>query len=176
MISIELYRQGRPTVLVERSNATSPGAWARLQEALARGVLSGSNKHTVVHADVFLAELEVLRELRRVFDERLELGSTLKAHLKSMAADRQLREMVVGGNYEPADLDSLENELRAAGFSRTLLPFQLEILPRVLKFAACRRLFGTRRWQDHVGSRSLRYSAVSRNRRSTDGRGPDCCL
>ena len=67
MIRAELLRQGRPTVLVSRSEDANPGAWARLQEALSRGVVSGSSGETIVHADVFLAELEVLREIRSVF-------------------------------------------------------------------------------------------------------------
>ena len=133
MISIELYRQGRPTVLVERSDETSPGAWARLQGALLRGVLSGSDKQTIVHADVFLAELDVLRELREVFAEQLKLGTTLTEHLKTMAADRRAREKAVGGECEPTDLGALDDELRVAGFTRVLKPFQRENLARVLR-------------------------------------------
>ena len=90
MLSIELYRQDRPTVLVQRSGDTNPGAWAMIQEALARGVVSGSTNQTVVHADIFLAELDVLRELRAIYAESLDLGPTLTAHLKSMAADDEL--------------------------------------------------------------------------------------
>ena len=92
MISIELYRHDRPTVLVQRSGETNPGAWAMIQEALARGVVSGSSDQTVAHADVFLAELDVLRELRAIYAESLDLGPTLTTHLKSMAADRRARE------------------------------------------------------------------------------------
>ena len=133
MISIELYRQDRPTVLVRRSGETNPGAWAMIQEALARGVVSGSPDQTVVHADVFLAELDVLRELRSIYSESLDLGPTLTTHLKSMAADRRTRETVVGGGVELQDLDDLDEELRAAGFVRALKPFQRENLARVLR-------------------------------------------
>ena len=132
MISIELYRQDRPTVLVERSERTNPGAWARIQEALARGVLSGSTNQTVVHADVFLAELDVLRELRTTFGERLDIGSTLTSHLKSMAADRLARERAVDGRAEPTDLAVLADELSSAGFIRDLKVFQIENLARIL--------------------------------------------
>lgn len=89
MITAELYRQGRPTVIVERGEDTNSGAWARLQEALARGIESGSQNQTVVHADVFLAELNVLRELKTVFGERFEPGPTLSDQLRSMALDRK---------------------------------------------------------------------------------------
>lgn len=133
MISAELYRQGRPTVIVERSADANAGAWARLQEALARGVLSGSTNQTVVHADVFLAELDVLRELRAVFAQPLHLGQTLTAQLRSMADDRRAREAAVAGAGESPDLEALAAELRAAGFSRTLKPFQLENLAQVLR-------------------------------------------
>lgn len=132
MISIELYPKDRPTVLVQRSGETNPGAWAMIQEALARGVVSGSADQTVVHADIFLAELEVLRELRAIYPESLDLGPTLTAHLRSMAADRRAREIAVSGGIGLPDLDDLEDELRAAGFVRTLKPFQRENLARVL--------------------------------------------
>lgn len=133
MISVELYRQDRPTVLLERSDDANPGAWAMIQEALARGILSGSVDRTVVHADVFLAELDVLRELRTIYGKGLELGPTLIAHLESMAADRRARETAVGGVAELENLDDLDDELRATGFIRTLKQFQRENLARVLR-------------------------------------------
>lgn len=133
MISAELYRQGRPTVVVERKAKASAGAWARLQEALARGVLSGAADRTVVHADVFLAELDVLRELRAVFAEPIEFGPTLTAQLRSMADDRRAREAAIVGQGEAPDLDALAAELKDAGFKRKLRRFQLENLAQVLR-------------------------------------------
>ena len=133
MISVELYRKDRPTVLLQRSADTNPGAWALIQEALARGIESGSIDQTVVHADVFLAELHILRELRQIYGERLSLGPTLTSHLKSMAADRRARESAVGSRVELEDPDDLYDELRAAGFARTLKSFQRENLARVLR-------------------------------------------
>ncbi|MBZ9711469.1 DEAD/DEAH box helicase [Mesorhizobium sp. ESP7-2] len=132
MISIELYRQGRPTVIVERSDDAKVGAWARLQEALARGVITGSAKQTVVHADIFLAELDVLRELRAVFAEPLQLGPGMRAQLELMAADRKAREAAVGSSSKPVDLTALEQELCQAGFKRKLKSFQLQNLAKVL--------------------------------------------
>jgi SNF2 family DNA or RNA helicase len=133
MISAELYRQGRPRVIVQRGDGVNSGAWARLQEALSRGIESGSPNRTVVHADVFMAELEVLRELRSVFGERVEPGPTLTEHLRSMAADRKSREQVVeSGPAQDAELDALEQELAEAGFTRKLHRFQVRNLHRLV--------------------------------------------
>lgn len=133
MIVAELYRQGRPTVVVERKDDVNLGAWARLQEALARGIESGSATRTVVHADVFLAELGVLRELRAVFGEKVEIGPTLSDQLRSMAGDRRAREAIVDAE-EPSQavLEALKAELSASGFTRTLRSFQLRNLHRLL--------------------------------------------
>lgn len=133
MIVAELYRQGRPTVVVERKDDVNLGAWARLQEALARGIESGSATRTVVHADVFLAELSVLRELRAVFGEKVEIGPTLSEQLRAMAGDRRAREAIVDAE-EPSQaiLEALKAELSASGFTRTLRSFQLRNLHRLL--------------------------------------------
>lgn len=133
MITAELYRAGRPTVIIERDGDTNPGAWARLQEAVARGIDSGSSKRTVVHADVFLAELRVLRELRDIYGERVRPGPTLSDQLRSMASDRLARESVVeGGTADEATLDTLEDELFQAGFKRKLRRFQTKNLFRLV--------------------------------------------
>lgn len=133
MISAELYRQGRPRVIVQRGEEVNSGAWARLQEALSRGIESGSPNQTVVHADVFMAELEVLRELRSVFGERVEPGPTLTEHLRSVATDRKSREQVVeSGPAQDVELDVLEEELAEAGFKRKLRRFQVRNLYRLV--------------------------------------------
>jgi SNF2-related domain len=133
MISAELYSQNRPTVVVEQSKSVNPGAWARLQEAFSRGVLSGSSDQTVVHADVFFSELDVLRELRTVFGERVDIGPALKSHLDSMVRDRRQREASLTGEPHSIDLDALAAELTASGFKRMLMPFQLSNLVRLLR-------------------------------------------
>lgn len=133
MISVELHKDRRPTVVVDRSADANAGAWARLQEALARGVISGSANQTVVHADVFLAELDVLRELRSVFAEPISIGPNLTEQLRTMAGDRRAREAAVVGEGESVDLDALRAELRAAGFKRELKEFQVENLAQVLR-------------------------------------------
>lgn len=133
MITAELYRQGRPTVIVERTAAANPGAWARLQEALARGIESGSAMRTIVHADVFLAELAVLRELRAVFGQQIEIGPTLTNQLRAMADDRRTCQAILDAE-DPTDstLMELKDELRASGFKRTLREFQLRNLHRLI--------------------------------------------
>ncbi|WP_415714428.1 DEAD/DEAH box helicase [Roseibium sp.] len=133
MITAELYRKGRPTVVIERSHEANPGAWARLQEALARGIESGSSFRTVVHADVFLSELRVLRELRDVFGARVEPGPTLTSQLRAMASDRIAREEVAEGKEpDEATLNTLEFELARAGFKRKLRRFQTKNLFRLV--------------------------------------------
>lgn len=133
MITAELYRQGRPTVVVERAQDANNGAWARLQEALARGIESGSQNRTVVHADVFLAELNVLRELKAVFGESFQPGPTLSDQLRSMASDRKKREAVVdAGEPDAGSLSNLALELRQSGFTRELKDFQLRNLYRLM--------------------------------------------
>ena len=133
MITAELYRQGRPTVVIERAEDANSGAWARLQEALARGIESGSQNRTVVHADVFLAELNVLRELKAVFGESFQPGPNLSDQLRSMASDRKEREAVVdAGEPDAASLNDLARELRRSGFTRELKDFQLRNLYRLI--------------------------------------------
>lgn len=132
MFAAELYKQDRPKVVIEREGEEFPGAWARLEEALARGIESGSASRTVVHADVFLAELAVLRELKTVFNVGLSLGENLTVQLKNMAGDRSAREQVVElGDPSTQDLSQLKEELRASGFKRELRDFQLKNLFRL---------------------------------------------
>jgi SNF2 family DNA or RNA helicase len=133
VISAELHKDRRPTVVVDRSADANAGAWARLQEALARGIDSGSANRTVVHADVFLAELDVLRELRSVFGEPIQIGPILTEHLRTMAGDRRAREAAVVGDGQPIDRENLKSELRASGFKRQLKQFQVGNLAQVLR-------------------------------------------
>ncbi|BAW05080.1 DEAD/DEAH box helicase [Nocardia seriolae] len=132
MIFAELYRAGRPLVIVERREGANDGAWARLQEAMSRGVVGGSTNRTDVRADVFLAELAAVREVRDLFGQTIKLGPALTDQLRSLAQDRQARERAF---TEPisVDTDDLEAELRAAGFKRELKTFQLENLATVLR-------------------------------------------
>lgn len=69
MIFAELYRGGRPIVILERRDGSNDGAWARLQEAMSRGVIGGSAKRADIRADVFLAELSAVREVRSLFGQ-----------------------------------------------------------------------------------------------------------
>lgn len=133
MISAELYSSGRrPIVVLQRDDKANPGAWARLQETYARGVVGGSGNRTEVRADVFLAELETLRAVRGMFSESIDLGPTLQAQLRALATDRRHREQALA-NRSPVDLAALEAELRASGFVRRLKPFQLKNLAAILR-------------------------------------------
>jgi SNF2 family DNA or RNA helicase len=133
LINAELYNSGRrPIVLLERDQTANPGAWARLQEAYARGVVGGSENRTEVRADVFLAELETIRAVRGIFGEPIILGPTLQSQLRALASDRRLREQALV-EASPLDLGALEVELGAAGFKRTLKPFQLRNLAAILR-------------------------------------------
>ena len=133
MIKAELYaRSGRPIVVLERSSDSNRGAWARLLEAFGRGIVDGSPSRADVRADVFLAEIEALREIRTLYSERTELGPTLEAQVRKLATDRRARE-ASATQPSATDASSLEAELRAAGFIRQLKPFQLENLATILR-------------------------------------------
>lgn len=133
MIKAELYVQsGRPIVVVNRADGCNPGAWARLLEAFNRGVVDGSPTRADVRADVFMAEVEALREIRTLFEERVEFGSTLTVQIRKIAADRRAREASLIDN-DPVDVKLIEDELNAAGFVRKLKPFQLQNLATLLR-------------------------------------------
>ncbi len=125
MISAELYSQDRPLVIVERSDDANLGAWARLQEALARGVVGGSTLRMEVRVDVFLSELMVLREVRSLFQEQVEFGPGMKAQLSRLAQDKLARERALSEPASQVDLKVLARYLDGAGFKRPLKPFQI---------------------------------------------------
>ncbi|ETK34539.1 DEAD/DEAH box helicase [Microbispora sp. ATCC PTA-5024] len=132
MIFAELYRGGRPVVILERRDGSNDGAWARLQEAMSRGVIGGSAKRADIRADVFLAELGAVREVRSLFGQTFGFGPTLTEQLRSLARDRKARETAVSGPAE-VPLEDLEAELDRAGFRRSLKPFQLENLATIMR-------------------------------------------
>lgn len=132
MISAELYvNSGRPIVILERAERADPGAWARLHEAFSRGIVGGTHARAEVRADVFLAEVEVLREVRSLYGQQVNFGTTLEGQLRSLAADRRVREASL---LQPAgDPEDLKEELKAAGFLRELKDFQLKNLENILR-------------------------------------------
>ena len=133
MFRAELYKEDRPKVVIERDGEENQGAWARLEEALARGIEGGTASRTIVHADVFLAELPVLRELKSAFKVKLDFGETLAGQLRRMAGDRASREAIANlGEPSPSELEALAIELRGSGFKRELKPFQLVNLHRLV--------------------------------------------
>jgi len=133
LIRAELYSSGRrPLVVIERGADTNAGAWARLQESYARGVVGGSPWRSDVRADVFLAELEALRDVRAVFGESVTFGPALESQLRSLAADRKLRDRAISETVSE-DLESLAAQLLSAGFVRVLKPFQLRNLAAIMR-------------------------------------------
>lgn len=131
MLKAELYPSGRPYVQLEREPGESPGAWARLQEACGRGMIGGSRTEARIRADVFMAELEAVRDVRRTFGTIIELGPTLTAQIQELIRDRKAREAAVDQSAI-ANAQELQEELRAAGFRRLLKPFQLTNLARIM--------------------------------------------
>jgi SNF2 family DNA or RNA helicase len=133
MINVELYvESGRPIVVLNRQAGCDSGAWARLQEAFSRGIVGGAPMRTDVRADVFMAEISVLREVRSLFGQKFDFGPTLHSQLQILAIDRKSRELSLSKELE-FDPASLEKELVAAGFKRKLKPFQIENLAKILR-------------------------------------------
>jgi SNF2 family DNA or RNA helicase len=119
-------------VILERNSDSNLGAWARLQEALSRGVVGGTSSRLEIRADTFLAELEAVREARDVFGERIEFGPELTAQLRSLSQDRRTREAIIQGQSNITATD-VESWLREAGFRRTLKDFQMANLIRLMQ-------------------------------------------
>ena len=129
MIEVELYEGNRPTAVIRRRGSGDIGAWSRLQERLSRGTVGGGPNRINVRAHVLLSELEVLREVQKIFRADLRLGDNLKTRLRVMAADRQDREAL--GSSPPLDVDAIGKDLSRAGFERKLKCFQLQNLSRI---------------------------------------------
>lgn len=131
MIRAELYLLGRPLVILERDASTNPGAWARLQEALSRGTVGGGPARLEVRADVFLAELESLRDVRSLYAESIDYGPQVREQLQQLAHDRRALKLAeFAPDLGHADLDA---RLSTAGFRRQLKTFQNRNLQRLMR-------------------------------------------
>ncbi|WUC44539.1 DEAD/DEAH box helicase [Streptomyces cellulosae] len=133
MIYAELYQEARPVVVLEKRAGVSLGAWASVQEALARGIVGGSIDRTEVRVEVFLAELNVIGAVRRRYDQKVDLGPSLREQIQALAADQKQRQAALDAPASSVSLSDLEQQLVAAGFTRTLKPFQLENLARIVR-------------------------------------------
>lgn len=132
MIKTELFvKSGRPIVILERDGKVDDGAWARLQEAFARGIVGGGENRSDIRADVFFAEIEVLREIRNTFAQIIIFGSSLEAQLRVLGSDRKKRVASVGTKVAQ-DIHSIAADLKKAGFTRELKDFQLQNLSKIL--------------------------------------------
>ncbi|MEV5634461.1 DEAD/DEAH box helicase [Agromyces sp. NPDC052230] len=73
-----------------------------------------------------------MREAQTLFGERLDFGSRIREELRTLAGDRKAREhAVAAGPTQSAD--ELADELAANGFVRTLKPFQIRNLEKILR-------------------------------------------
>ena len=80
----------------------------------------------------FFAELAAVREVRRLFNEEIELGPMLTAQLRVLRADQTEREHAIA--VPPLESrEALAAELEAAGFQRELKEFQLVNLIMLLR-------------------------------------------
>ncbi|WP_166806173.1 DEAD/DEAH box helicase [Cryobacterium cheniae] len=84
-----------------------------------------------VRAEVFLAELPGVREVRTFFGEQLTFGPRITLQLSTLAGDRKAREDAVTGT-EMMSADELAQELSDSGFKRVLKPFQLRNLATLM--------------------------------------------
>lgn len=133
MIFIELLDTDRPTIIIARDSSTGGGAWAYLETLLSRGIVGGSKDSIEVRAEVFLAELPGVREVRSFFSEELMLQPRLTAQLQSLAADRRARQMAIEQPAPPELASALAQELHENGFKRELRAFQLDNLASILR-------------------------------------------
>ncbi|MFI9403663.1 DEAD/DEAH box helicase [Nocardia sp. NPDC052316] len=133
MIVAELIQGKRPIVALEKGEDAKPGAWARLQEALSRGIVGGTTETAQVRADVFFAELKALQEVRMLYGTKFDFGPILTEQLRTLSRDRRDRRAALSQPPQVSPED-LQAELKEAGFIRQLKPFQL------LNLAAIQRM------------------------------------
>jgi hypothetical protein len=131
VIVAEAGELARPTVILSRQPRSAVGAWAHLQSLLSRGLAGGSADVMQVRAEVFLAELSGIREVRTFFGEQISFGPNLTAQLRTLANDRKVRESSVA-TAAAISIAGLADKLRQNGFLRDLKPFQLENLAKLL--------------------------------------------
>jgi len=131
VIAAELDSANRPLVLINRDDSTSLGGWARIQEVMGRGVVGGNKNCVEVKVDVFFAELDCLRDIKRLFGDQINLGLELQAQLRLLLDDKRRRETIALSG--PASTIGLEEELKKAGFLRSLKPFQLANVAEILR-------------------------------------------
>ena len=132
MIQVEIDERSHPRAIIERiGDGADAGAWARLQEALSRGFIDGDRDQIVVQADVFLAELSVLREVKITYGVKFDLGPVLRKRLEAMIDDRHRREAAISNAILPTR-EEIQTSLANAGFIRSLKPFQIDNLRKII--------------------------------------------
>lgn len=131
MIRAELSNEVRPLVIIEQEAGANAGAWSRLQETMSRGVVGGNKNRIEVRVDVFLAELQVIRDVLNIFGQKIEFGPNIRSQLQSLGADRKARETALV--EVPIDVSTIQLRLKEIGFERELKPFQLKNLARIMQ-------------------------------------------
>lgn len=129
MINLELYDSQPPTIVIDRDPGSDIGAWSRISEGFARGISGGHQNRILVSAEVFLSELEVLREVQRRFATDLVYGANLRARLQGMAKDRTERQNALDLDDNP---EEIYIELRGTDYSLELKDFQKRNLSRIV--------------------------------------------
>ncbi len=131
MIGFDIHPRNRTWTRVSTDNRLADiGAWARLQEAFQRGFQGGGESELHVALNVVLAELGVVREIMRVFNVNVQFSESFRERVTQLARDRIAREDVARGNVW--DEAALVSDLKRIGFKRTLRPFQLRNLSRIM--------------------------------------------
>ena len=131
-----------------------------IQEALARGVVSGSSDQTVAHATsswpnwTYCANSAQSTPRASILARR-DNPSQVDGGGSASSRDRGR------GDVEPQDLNHLDDELRAAGFVRALMPFQREELGAGSPSATRSGLLGTRRRQTTSALATSPFCAVA---------------
>lgn len=131
MIRLDLSSTDTASAIISTDDRGADlGSWARLQEALQRGIQGGSDTEMEVALNVLLAELGVLREVIRTFGTPVELGNALKTRIAKLARDRKARESAADAT--PTLSEEQTKTLDQLGFIRKLRPFQSANLARIL--------------------------------------------
>lgn len=131
MITFDIHDRDNTVAIISTDDKTSDlGSWARLTEALQRGILGGDESSLKVTLNVLLAELEVLREVTQTYRARISLGESLRARIAKLGRDRRAREAALTAPLP--DSSVVTETLLRSGFRRELRPFQLANLGRIL--------------------------------------------
>jgi SNF2 family DNA or RNA helicase len=132
MITIATNLRDPGAVLLSTdSPGTDAGAWSRIRGSVQRGITGGNETTMSVSLDVFVSELQVLREVRTQFNAKLTFDNDVRQILNKMGNERLSRENVaLKLNLESTE--KIADDLAASHFLRELRSFQLANLSRLI--------------------------------------------